>query len=113
MRAKLQIAFVAFLMLGGLAYAPVASAQSGATQTKPKILKFKGTVLSSNSISITLADQQNPKMVQSFSYSPEVKQQIASVIQNGGFQHGDKVTVDYAAGTSVALHIHGKPSKTP
>lgn len=36
---------------------------------------------------------------------------MLAVIQSGGYQFGDKVTVTYNAGTTVAQDISGKPSK--
>ncbi len=115
MRAK---SYVAILALGLVLFAGVVVVQTTMAQTvspqqaKVKVLKYKGTVISATSVAITLSSQQNPKMIQTFSYSPQVRQQMADVIQKGGYQHGDQVTIDYAAGTTVALRIHGKPSKT-
>jgi hypothetical protein len=115
MRAKSLIAILSLglALFAGRAVAQMTTAQPVTPQTaKVQVLKFKGLVISATSIAMTLSSQQNPKMIQTFSYSPQVRQQMADVIQKGGYQHGDKVTVDYAAGTTVALRIHGKPSKT-
>lgn len=36
---------------------------------------------------------------------------MIKVLTAGGFQYGDKLTVDYLEGTTVALRLRGKPSK--
>jgi hypothetical protein len=76
-----------------------------------KRLKFKGTVLSANIASINLRDQNRPTVVQAFSYSTDVRNQMVKILNAGGYQPGDKVTVEYAPGTTVALKLHGNPSK--
>ena len=81
------------------------------SQPKPKTLKFKGEVVSVNSATITVRSAQNPKDVMSFTYAPKVKSRMLALIQSGGYQFGDKVTVTYNAGTTVAQDISGKPSK--
>jgi hypothetical protein len=76
-----------------------------------KLLKYKGTVISANSATITLRNPQNPQLIQSFSFSPQVRDQMVKILTRGGFQYGDVVTVQHAAGSDVAQRMHGKPSK--
>jgi len=96
---------------------PAALAQQAApqasqpSQSKPKTLQFKGEVVSANLATITVRSVQNPKVVMTFTYTPKVKAKMLAVIQSGGYQYGDKVTVTYGAGTTIAQNISGKPSK--
>jgi hypothetical protein len=76
-----------------------------------KLLKYKGTVISANSASITLRNPENPRLIQSFSFSPQVRDQMVKILTRGGYQYGDAVTVQHAAGSDVAQRMHGKPSK--
>src|SRR5579863_1611955 len=76
-----------------------------------KLLKYKGTVISANSGTIILRNPNNPQQSQSFGYSPQVRDQMVKILTKGGFQYGDKVTVEHAPGSDIAQRMHGKPSK--
>lgn len=86
---------------------------AAATSSKPstKHLKFKGGVVTVTIAAITLRDLDNPVQLHTFTYSPNVHDKIMKIINKGGYQYGDEVTVKYAPGTTVALSLHGKPSK--
>ncbi len=120
MKASLRRILPAVWVAVGLTFAAgAANAQAETTppivvrspkpSTKP--LKFKGLVISANIASISLRSQEHPNMVQSFSYTAGVRDQMVKILNAGGYQVGDKVTVEYAPGTTVALKLHGKPSK--
>ena len=79
--------------------------------SKVKILEFKGIVMSFSTASITLRNQLNQRQVQSFTYTPKLHDKVVALMQKGGYQNGDKVTVKYAVDTTVAQEISGKPSK--
>lgn len=81
-------------------------------QPKPKLEKFKGHVLSATIASIIVQSSDNEKMVRTFLYSPETKDKMLAIIDRGGYQHGDMVTVYTEPGSNVALKIKGKPSKS-
>ena len=117
MRARLFV----FTMAGFAAIiaAPAARAQGDTSQPvlvakqnpKTQKLKFKGEVISANSASITLRGQQNPREIQTFTYTAQVRDQMIAILKRGGYRAGDRVTVEYLSGTTVAQHISGKPSK--
>jgi hypothetical protein len=88
-----------------------APAAANSQQPKPKTLKFHGVVMSFSTASITLRGQQNPREVQSFTFTPQLHDKVVALMKKGGYQNGDKVTVKYAEGTEVAIEISGKPSK--
>jgi len=118
MRAELFAA--ACLMAAALAVAPRVHAQDETSRPvliakeKPqnKKLKFKGEVISANSAAITVRGQDNPREVQTFSYTTKVRDGMIEILKQGGYRGGDKVTIEYFSGTTVATHISGKPSKS-
>jgi hypothetical protein len=73
--------------------------------------KFEGTVMNSNSILITVRSKTNELGVETFTLSPDASAQMQKVIDKGGFQYGDKVTVYYDPVTRQALKVKGKASK--
>jgi hypothetical protein len=105
--------------LAAAVLAPAALAQVTTTapivikQPKPKLEKFKGRVLSANIASIMVQSSDNEKVVRTFQYSPELRDKMQAIIDKGGYQHGDVVTVFTDPGSNVALKIKGKPSKSP
>lgn len=117
MRARLLIFAIAGF--AAIMAAPAARAQDDASQPiliakqnpKTQTLRFKGEVISANSASITLRGQQNPREIQTFTYNTKVRDQMIAILKQGGYRAGDKVTVEYLSGTTVAQHISGKPSK--
>ena len=114
--------FVVLLaVMSGLA-APSVSAQvtTGKTVTvKPKTVKppkvkldvFKGEVIRMDTISIMVRDPKNSYIVHTFTFSPDVAKKLQPLIDKGGYQSGDRVTIKYAAGSTVAQSITGKASK--
>ena len=82
------------------------------TATTAKPLKFSGIVVTANVGAIQVRDPKNPAHPMSFSYSPAVRDQMVKILTAGGFHYGDKVTITYTIGTTVALKLQGKPSKT-
>ncbi len=82
-------------------------------QTKPKstLLRFEGEVLHATSVAITVRSKDNERIIRTFSYSPQVQEQMQQIIDQGGYQYGDKIVIRYQAGSEVAQKIKGKPSK--
>jgi hypothetical protein len=78
---------------------------------KPKPLKFDGQVISSTSATIMVRSKENAMLTQTFSFSPEVREQMLKIVNKGGYQYGDKVVIHYTPGTTVAVKVQGKPSK--
>jgi len=76
-----------------------------------KYPKFQGTVVNANIAQITVRAKDNELDLQTFSLSQEVAQKMQAIIDKGGYQYGDKVTVFYDPTSHVALKIKGKPSK--
>jgi hypothetical protein len=72
---------------------------------------LKAEVIHADSQTIIVRERQNGMMIHTFNFSPELKDKMQAILDNGGFQYGDKVNVLFMPGQTVALRIHGKPSK--
>ena len=72
---------------------------------------LKAEVIHADSQTIIVRERQNGMMIHTFNFSPDLKDRMQAILDNGGFQYGDKVSVLFMPGQTVALRIHGKPSK--
>jgi hypothetical protein len=72
---------------------------------------LKAEVIHADSQSIIVREKQNGMMIHTFHFSPEMHDKMQAILDNGGFQYGDKVSILFMPGQTVALRIHGKPSK--
>ena len=73
--------------------------------------KFEGTVMNSNNVIITVRGKENELAVRTFTFTEEAASKMQKIIDKGGYQYGDKVTVFYDPTTNKAIKIKGKPSK--
>jgi len=78
---------------------------------KPGIVKFKGYVMHANNAQVTVRARGNDLGIQTFSLSEQAAAKMQQIIDKGGYQYGDKVTVYYDAQSLKAAKIKGKPSK--
>jgi hypothetical protein len=86
----------------------------GAVKPKPKntgLDKFEGFVMHANSAQITVRAKGNDMAIRTFPLSQAASDKMQKIIDKGGYQHGDKVTVYYVPATSQAIKFKGKPSK--
>jgi hypothetical protein len=81
-------------------------------ESKPKNLKFAGEVLTSTVLSITVRGGDNERQVRTFTYGPEIRDKMQELFASGGYQYGDKVTIESQPNSDVALSVKGKPSKS-
>ena len=73
--------------------------------------KFEGYVMNANIAQITVRAKGNDMSIQTFSLSQEMSDKMQTIVDKGGYQWGDKVTVYYDPSNLKALRIKGKPSK--
>jgi hypothetical protein len=78
---------------------------------KPGIAKFEGFVMSANIAQISVRAKGNDLAIRTFPLSPAASAKMQQVVDKGGYQYGDKVTVLYDSTTERAVKIKGKPSK--
>jgi hypothetical protein len=86
----------------------------GAITPKPKNVglgKFEGYVQNANIAQITVRAKGNETSLQTFTLSQEMSQWMQTIVDRGGYQYGDKVTIYYDPQTKQAVKIKGKPSR--
>jgi hypothetical protein len=117
------------LAFAGMVMCPRAQAQTPATvvpivldtavpilvnAVKPKptgLSKFEGYVMNANIAQITVRAKGNDMAIQTFALSPQVSAKMQAIVDKGGYQYGDKITVLYDASNMQAMKLKGKPSK--
>ena len=77
----------------------------------PQPPKFEGTVLNATVAQITVRAMGNDMAIQTFPLTPEASAKMLQIIDKGGYQYGDKVTVFFDPETKKAFKVKGKPSK--
>jgi hypothetical protein len=81
---------------------------------KPKptgVQKFEGYIVNANIAQVTVRAKGNDMAIQTFPLNQTVAAKMQKIVDNGGYQHGDKITVYYDATSRVAVKIKGKPSR--
>jgi hypothetical protein len=73
--------------------------------------RFEGTVVNATVAQITVRAKGNDMAIQTFSLSDAASAKMLEIIDKGGYQYGDKVTVFYDPDSKKALRVKGKPSK--
>jgi hypothetical protein len=76
-----------------------------------KWAKFQGTVMHASIAQITARAKGNDLGIQTFPLTETVSAKMQQIIDKGGYQYGDKVTIFYDPATMKAMDIKGKPSK--
>jgi len=85
-----------------------------AVKPKPKqtgLGKFEGFVMHANNAQITVRAKGNDMAIRTFPLSQNASTKMQQIIDKGGYQYGDKVTVYYNPATEQAIKFKGKPSK--
>jgi len=81
---------------------------------KPKptgLAKFEGFVQNANIAQITVRAKGNDLDLQTFPLSAAAAAKMQQIVDKGGYQFGDKVTILYNPTTMQAVKIKGKASK--
>jgi hypothetical protein len=117
------------LALAGMVMSPLAQAQTPATvvpivldtavpiivnAVKPKptgLSKFEGYVMNANIAQITVRAKGNDMAIQTFALSPEAAAKMQAIVDKGGYQYGDKITLLYDPANLQVVKLKGKPSK--
>jgi hypothetical protein len=85
-----------------------------AVKPKPKpngLVKFEGFVMHANIAQITARAKGDDLGILTFPLSQEASVKMQQIVDKGGYQYGDKVTIYYDPGTMKASKFKGKPSK--
>ena len=81
---------------------------------KPKNVgteKFEGYVMNANLAQITVRAKGNDLGIQTFALNQDVSAKMQKIMDKGGYQYGDKVTIYFDPQSKQAVRIKGKPSK--
>jgi len=84
-----------------------------AVTPKPKdvgLVKFQGFVMNANAAQVTVRAKGNDMAIRSFSLSQPAASKMQQIIDKGGYQYGDKITVYYDPQSQQAMKFKGKPS---
>jgi len=97
-------------------FAPSARAQTAPAATPPppashKVIKMHFIVEHMLYQSLQVHSVNDFRDLRTFSYSPKIRDRMQQILNAGGYQHGDRVTIWYGSDTTLALKIRGKPSK--
>jgi hypothetical protein len=91
--------------------APVIKANPVHTQqAKPAKTRFE--VLHMMATAIQVRSLVNGLEIHTFVYSDQIRDAMQKLLDQGGYQYGDQVVIQYQPGTEIALKINGKPSKS-
>jgi hypothetical protein len=130
MKSLVKLAgFALPLALAGMVMCPRAQAQTPATvvpivldtavpivvnAVKPKptgLSKFEGYVMNANVAQITVRAKGNDMAIQTFALSPQAAAKMQGIVDKGGYQYGDKITLLYDPASLQVIKLKGKPSK--
>jgi hypothetical protein len=73
--------------------------------------RFDGYVMHANTVQITVRARGNDMSMQSFALSERASAEMQTIVDKGGYQYGDKVTVYYDPTSLKAVKVKGKPSR--
>jgi hypothetical protein len=90
----------------------VRSSSSKASDSSAKGNWLKAEIIHADLHSMVVREQDNGMMIHTFTYTPDVQALMQKVVEQGGYQYGDKVQILYQQGQTVALRVRGKPSKS-
>jgi hypothetical protein len=93
---------------------PIIVSTVDALKPKPKATglgKYEGYVMHANIAQITVRAKGNDMSLQTFALSQQASSRMQSIVDRGGYQYGDKVTIYYDQTSLKALKVKGKPSK--
>ncbi len=72
---------------------------------------LKAEVIHADAVTLIVREQDNGYAVHTFNFSSDLQPKMQAMLDKGSFQYGDKVSILFMPGQTVALRIHGKPSK--
>jgi hypothetical protein len=79
--------------------------------TPAGLAKFEGFLMHANIAQVTVRAKGNDLAIRTFPLSEAAAAKMQKIIDKGGYQYGDKVTVLYDPSSQKAVQVKGKPSK--
>jgi hypothetical protein len=74
------------------------------------LVKFEGFVMNANTAQVTVRAKGNDMAIRSFALSQPAATKMQAIVDKGGYQYGDKITVYYDPQSLEAMKFKGKPS---
>ena len=107
------------LLTAAFALCSQAGAQTSADTSAPIIVQekplkavwMKAEVVHADLHTIIVRERDNSLMIHTFTYSEKAQDKMNFIVENGGYQVGDQVSIRWIPGGSEALDIKGRPSK--
>lgn len=108
-----SIVIVAALAMNSVPAAAQAttSAPMAVKQVNPKAVWMRAEVIHADRNSIMVREQATERSIHTFTFDDKIKDKMQQIADGGGYQNGDKVKILYLPGQTIAMKIHGKPSK--
>jgi hypothetical protein len=81
---------------------------------KPKptgVLRFDGYIVHADVAQVTVRARGDDLGIQTFPLNQDVATKMQKIVDNGGYQYGDRVTIYYDPSSRAAVKIKGKPSR--
>lgn len=72
---------------------------------------LKAEVIHADAVTLIVRERDNGMAIHTFNFSPDLQPKMQAMLDKGGFQYGDKVSILFMPQQTVALRVHGKPSK--
>ena len=76
-----------------------------------KAVWLKAEVVHADLHTIIVRERDNSLLIHTFTYSEKAQDKMNYIVENGGYQAGDQVSIRWIPGGSEALDIKGRPSK--
>jgi len=74
------------------------------------LVKFRGFVMHANIAQVTVRAKGNDFAIQTFALGAKASAKMQQIVDKGGYQYGDKITVYYDPQSLKAIKFKGKPS---
>jgi hypothetical protein len=103
--ARAQTVLSAPIVIRNLSGSSSSESASGAQ------LWLRAEVIHADAHSMVVREQDNERMIHTFTYADALQERMQQIQDAGGYQYGDKVKILYQRGQTMALKIHGRPSK--
>jgi hypothetical protein len=73
---------------------------------------LKAEVIHADAVTLIVRERANGYAIHTYNFSSDLQPKMQAMLDKGGFQYGDRVSVLIMPGQTVALRVHGKPSKS-
>ena len=87
------------------------AAPIGVQERSSTAVWLKAEVVHADLHTIIVRERDNSMLIHTFTYSEKTQDKMNYIVENGGYQVGDQVSIRWIPGGSEALDIKGRPSK--